>query len=178
MADDRPGLPLSGQVEPSLRRFLGPIVDVLARVTAQSLDPMKALTGTLGGDKEWRDATSVAAGWVGTDAKFCRDENGVVHLRGSFTHPGPLVLPQTIYTLPAGYWPSAERHYAIPANGAYGEVSVDAAGAVVLEVGAISAVYLDGVHFMVDGVMPRANRDALNAVRSKVNEIIARLQRD
>lgn len=177
MADDRPGLPLSGQVEPGLRRFLGPIVDVLARVTGQSLDQMKALTGTLGGDKEWRDATSVAAGWVGTDAKFFKDEDGRVWLRGNFTHPGPLVLPQTIYTLPEGYWPSAAKHWAVPANSAYGQVEVATNGAVVLRVGAISAVYLDGISFPTEA-SPRASRDAVNTVRAKVNEIIARLQRD
>lgn len=178
MADDRPGLPLSGQVEPSLRRFLDPIVDVLARVTGQSLTPMKPLAGTLGGDKEWRDATSVAAGWVGTDAKFCRDENGIVWLRGNFTHPGPLVLPQTIYTLPAGYRPSATRSFACPANDAFAAVRLNTAGEVVLRAGAISTLYLDGIHFTADGVMPRASRDAVNAVRTKVNELISRLQRD
>lgn len=165
-------------MEPSYRRWLAPIVDILARVTAQSLAPLGSLKGSLGGDQDWRDATAVGAGWTGTDAMFCRDENGTVRLRGSFTHPGPLALPATIYTLPEGYWPSTERHFATTANGAFGQVSVSTAGAVILRVGALSNVYLDMVSFTVDGVMPRASRDAVNGVRSKVNELISRLQKD
>lgn len=179
MADDRPGLPLSGQVEPSLRRWLDPIVDVLARVTGQSLGQMKPLVGSLGGDKEWRDATDVEPGWVGTAAKFCRDENGIVELRGSFTHPGPLALPALIFRLPEGYrCATGPRQFAVAANGAFGVVQVGAGGGVSLNVGSLTAVYLDGIHFTADDAVPRASRDAVNAVRSKVNEIIARLQRD
>lgn len=178
MAAQRPGLPLSSELEPAYRRWLGPIVDILARVTAQSLKPLQRVTGSLTGDNAWRDATAVEAGWTATDGMFCKDENGVVRLRGSFANAGPLALPTTIYTLPEGYWPSTERHFAVPANGAFGEVSVSTAGAVALEVGDITLVYLDGVNFTAGDVMPRANRDATNAVRSKVNEMISRLERD
>jgi hypothetical protein len=54
----------------------------------------------------------------------------------------------TIFTLPAGYRPSATRGYATNGDGAFASITVTSAGVVALAVGtAVLGLYLDGITF-------------------------------
>lgn len=87
-------------------------------------------------------------------AGFYKDPFGIVHLRGTISNAPGVAASTVIYTLPAGYRPSAkmvcDAQNLTTAAGAYARVDIDTGGNLI--VGAIVAagsVYnLDNIHFL------------------------------
>lgn len=78
------------------------------------------------------------------DAGYYKDPLGIIHLRG-LVKSG--TVPSSIFTLPAGYRPTAEEIFSVVANDAFGRVDVDASGNVVCKVGNNAFISLDGITF-------------------------------
>jgi hypothetical protein len=94
-------------------------------------------------------APVLTGGWInigGTfgTAGYFKDSFGVVHLRGLVASG---VLGSAAFTLEVGYRPEAICRFPVVANDAFGEVSIDAAGAVTLVVGSPVFFSLDGITF-------------------------------
>ena len=86
------------------------------------------------------NAPSLASGWSNVGgayqtAQYYIDQSSVVHIEGSIKKSSVGVAGETIFTLPAGCWPSAQLSFAIDANGAYGKIDVKANGAVIYQAG-------------------------------------------
>lgn len=191
MARDRAGLSVSGLPEP-IRSAVKGVVDTLLRITGSGdLAPVKELKGELSSDDAWRtvgDANqpAFAAAWVGGFSfggpQFCKDENGIVRMRGSYVPAAPVAPPSVIFTLPDGYRPASASAFPIYEQGAAAPsvIQVLQNGNVVLIVGTAAAlIYFDSIFFMeATKGSPHNVRDAVNARGSKVNELIARLQED
>lgn len=78
------------------------------------------------------------------DVGYWKDAFGVVHLQGTVTGGS---LGTTIFTLPVGYRPPADRGFAISALTAFGAITVLTNGNVVHSAGGTDDVYLDGITF-------------------------------
>lgn len=70
---------------------------------------------------------------------------GIVILRGTVKNG---TLNSTLFTLPAGFRPSAGQLFAVNSNGAFGLVEVQADGDVVQVAGVTASLSLDGIRFL------------------------------
>lgn len=77
---------------------------------------------------------------------YGKDAQGFVHLRGVIKN-GTTTLGTQLFTLPAGYRPANQEIYSVASNSAYGEVRIDAAGVVTVQVGAAAFLSLDNITF-------------------------------
>lgn len=77
---------------------------------------------------------------------YCKDAAGFVHLRG-LLKSGVVTAGTGIFVLPAGYRPVDTEIFSVSSNSAFGEVRVDAAGNVQIQVGSASFLSLDGITF-------------------------------
>lgn len=98
---------------------------------------------------QWTEVTAFQNSWVNFstaehNAAYMKDHLGFVHLRG-------LIKSGTIgtvaFTLPEGFRPSKHMHFAVPSNGAYGQLNVQPDGDVVPSAGNNAYVSLDGIRF-------------------------------
>jgi hypothetical protein len=94
-------------------------------------------------------AVTFANGWVnfgGTydTCAYLITWDGVVYLKGLMS-TGTVGL--TAFTLPAGYRPSKSKIFSVSSNGAFGQVQIDASGAVALTVGSNVYASLEGISF-------------------------------
>lgn len=80
------------------------------------------------------------------NASYYRDQFGVVRLSGVIKS-GTVGL--AAFVLPANYRPSSTMRFAAESNGAFGVLTIDAAGNVTPAVGSNVKFSLDGVTFMV-----------------------------
>lgn len=80
------------------------------------------------------------------DASYYRDQFGVVRLSGVIKTGA---IGSAAFTLPANCRPAATMRFAVESNGAFGALTVDAAGEVKPVVGSSVSFSLDGVSFMV-----------------------------
>lgn len=80
-------------------------------------------------------------------AKFYKDAGGVVRLTG-IVKSGTLAA--AIFTMPAGYRPSADVQFPVSANGLFGYAYVNASGAVVLQSGSTVSVDLTPISFRAE----------------------------
>lgn len=78
------------------------------------------------------------------NAGYYKDSFGIVHLRG-LVKDGVVNTP--IFTLPAGYRPSATELFPTDSNGAHAQITVSAAGDVVLATGSNVYASIDGMTF-------------------------------
>lgn len=113
----------------------------------------------IGRDSGWNSVVSGVGfqnSWLNFDNNYhvkYRRVGNMVSLRG-LARSG--TVNATIFTLPAGYWPSStanslEQIFAVSANSAFGEVRITTAtGAVRLAVGSNLFVALDGITFQTD----------------------------
>lgn len=97
-------------------------------------------------------APTLAGTWVNfgagfRDSGYWRDAAGVIHLTG-IVKSGVIGTP--IFTLPAGFRPSAAILFAIVSNALFGYVQVTAAGVVSCEAGNNAFVCLDGISFKAE----------------------------
>lgn len=77
-------------------------------------------------------------------AGYYKDRSGRVHLMGSIKSG---TLGVNAFVLASGYRPSATLRFAVMSNNAFGYVSVDSSGGVVVQVGSNVEVHLDGISF-------------------------------
>lgn len=105
------------------------------------------------GDLDWIDA-SYTANWstfsaAFDDAGYMKIGQDLVLLRGLVKSSG--AIPDTIFTLPAGYRPAKTKLFAALSNGAVGRIDVNSSGAVIAQVpSAVNWVQLDGLIFRAD----------------------------
>jgi hypothetical protein len=96
-------------------------------------------------------APAFANSWVNFDAGtnqqagFWKDDNGLVHLRG-LVKSG--VVGSVMFTLPAGFRPSALEIFAVPSNALFGVLYVASNGDVTLNSGSNTYASLAGVTFL------------------------------
>lgn len=98
-----------------------------------------AVTGGIGFQNSWVDF-----GGAQMTVAYTKDVFGFVHLRGTMKSG---TVNTTAFTLPVGYRPSGTAGFAVPSNGAYGQVEVDSGGNVVLRIGSNVYAYLDTITF-------------------------------
>jgi len=97
-------------------------------------------------------APSFSNSWVNfggslSNAGYYKDPLGRVHLRGSVKSG---TAGTSIFTLPSGYRPAADRVFAVDANGAHCQLTVTSSGTVVPAAGGGNTqISLDGVSFEV-----------------------------
>lgn len=103
-------------------------------------DPPKVLAADLSGIKgeEWREVgasgqPAFANSWVNfgaghETAAFYKDACGRVHLKGNIK--SGTAVNTTAFTLPEGYRPAATLDFAVPSNGAFGQLRIGADGVV------------------------------------------------
>lgn len=97
-------------------------------------------------------APTLAGAWVNfgggfRNSGYWRDAAGVIHITG-IVKSG--VIGTTIFTLPAGFRPSASILFAIVSNAVFGYVQVTSAGVVSCVVGNNTFVSLDGISFKAE----------------------------
>lgn len=94
-------------------------------------------------------APTLTGGWLdfgsgANPAGYCIDLMGFVHLRGKIKSGA---ISSACFTLPEGYRPAYLETFAVASNGAYGQVTVSAAGVVTPTVGSTTWLSLDGITF-------------------------------
>ena len=80
----------------------------------------------------------------GTAAAYWFDSDGNVCIEGDVDTGTP---PSSVFTLPVGYRPTALKRFAVDANGAYGLVTVNTDGTVVVTVGSATRTSLSKIRF-------------------------------
>lgn len=94
-------------------------------------------------------------GWANYDVStfsptaFFKDPSGIVHLRG-LVKAGTVGDNVAIFTLPAGYRPIKEMHFATASNGAFAYSHVIPSGVVDAAVGNNTWFSLDNIHFRAE----------------------------
>ena len=95
-------------------------------------------------------APSLLNSWVNYDtgahplAGYRIDEEGNVHLQGWIKDGG---IPATAFTLPLGFRPSALLGFSVNSNNAFGSVTIETDGDVVVNVGDNTWLSLNGIYF-------------------------------
>lgn len=94
-------------------------------------------------------AAAFTNSWVNYDggfatAKYWFDREGNVCLEGSVKTGTP---PNSIFTLPVGYRPTAQTAFSVDANGTHGLVYINTNGTVVPNVGSTTITSLNGIRF-------------------------------
>lgn len=97
----------------------------------------------------WVEVTSFENSWVnygGTNqtAGYVKDAFGFVHLKGVVKNGSS--IPTIIFTLPAGYRPTAAETFTTHSHG-FGACTVTADGEVVAAVGSVADFWLSGITF-------------------------------
>lgn len=106
-------------------------------------------SGSIFGLQAWQ-TMSLSNSWVvyGSPfptASYYKDPVGMVHLQGTVKNG-----VGTIFTMPAGYRPSAARDFAVRGNGIFASVRVGGAGGIDMLEGTNVALSLDGISFRAD----------------------------
>lgn len=148
---------------PEVKETLGVVFDQLnpfIKDTAAALDRRLTIKDNLVASYKTVNVTVPAPAWTAPtfanswvnfggathNAGYRVDDRGFVYLRGNVKDGSAIAT--TMFTLPAGYRPAATLYYAVDANGAYGAVSVSAAGLVAGVAGSTTRVSLDGISFL------------------------------
>lgn len=123
-----------------LNRFIEPAAALFDRgLTAGNLNA-QVLSKKLTIPEDWTTptlATGASSPAAATVPMWRKTYSGEVEGIGVVTSTG---LPQTLYTLPEEAWPEQALTVATSANGAYGELTISAAGVVTQTVGALTPV--------------------------------------
>lgn len=80
------------------------------------------------------------------DARVWFDEDGYVNLSGHIATSGSI---NTLgFTLKVGYRPSHELNFVVESNGAFGQVTVEVDGDVIVKLGSTTRTSLDGIRYL------------------------------
>lgn len=118
-------------MDQAARQFVREVVDKPGKNLRPKTAPI-VFEGT------WADAGSIAPAYF-------RSMDGMVHLQGQVTGGGAALIT----TLPDGFRPAGEQHFAVPSNALFGVVRVLVDGSVEAVVGGFTNVFLDGVSYRV-----------------------------
>jgi hypothetical protein len=141
-------------IEPLLRAFNGQgqaVSNIVTQLNAQSgvvaLDVDVPSTHPVT-DQESVTAPTLAGTWANyglsyTSAGYWRDTSGVVHIQGMVKSGGAAL----IFTLPAGYRPSATYRQVVDTSGGGGVLEITSSGAVNMASGNNAYFCLDGTSF-------------------------------
>jgi hypothetical protein len=105
-------------------------------------DPNYHRVGLVGEPTFQNSWTNTGSPWGA--AAFWKDPLGFVHLRGNLSSG---TLGATSFTLPAGSRPDVQQIFVIDANGAFGRVTVQMDGQVVMTTASATRTSIDGIHF-------------------------------
>jgi len=122
-------------------------INVAAGVTEIQTSNIVIRRKTLNAE-DWFPLTLIN-GWVAFDTArtpmIRKYSNGIVRIKGMVKNG---TISQPICNLPTGYTSSQVRNFAVPSNGAYGQVTISAT--ITPSVGSNANVYLDGISWETD----------------------------